>query len=176
MKTIQISDDVYEHLLKNVSSIGEDASSILRRLLKIRPTHDVRSATDLQDSHGDIQVDADGASSNAKVNELLNDPFLHLERDAVRRFLYILGWLARTHGADFAAVTEISGRKRLYFSKTSETLEQSGVNVHPQQIPDTEYWVVTNNDTPKKKRMLEDVLTVLHYGAADRNTIIRMLA
>ena len=35
MRTIQINDDVYIYLLSRTAYIGEDASSILRRLLDI---------------------------------------------------------------------------------------------------------------------------------------------
>ena len=110
-----------------------------------------------------------------KVGELLNDSRLRLERDVVQRFLHILGWLAREHPADFDGVTRIRGRRRLYFSKSAASLEESGASVHPQQIPDTEYWVITNNDTPKKRRMLEDVLQMLRYPPADRNLILHAL-
>ena len=37
MKTIEIEDDVYAHLLQNAEKIGESASEILRRLLEIPP-------------------------------------------------------------------------------------------------------------------------------------------
>ena len=39
-------------------------------------------------------------------------------------------------------------------------------SITPKQIPKAPYWVVTNNDTPKKKRMLEDVLRILGYSKA----------
>ena len=93
----------------------------------------------------------------------------------VQRFLHILSWLAREHPSDFDCVTRISGRSRLYFSKSAASLEESGASVNPQQIPDTEYWVITTTDTLKKRRMLEDVLQMLRYPQADRNLILHAL-
>lgn len=181
MKTIEISEDVYSFLLRQVSFIGEDASSILRRLLEINPptvpssggrganfpTPPVSAAPGIAQTP--LQV------PQGKVGVLLNDSRLRLERDVVQRFLHILGWLAREHPADFDGVTRISGRKRLYFSKSEASLKESGASVQPQKIPDTGYWVITNNDTPKKRRMLEDVLQMLHYPPADRNLILQAL-
>ena len=66
----------------------------------------------------------------------------------------------------FTAVTEINGSKRRYFGDF-EDLEGSGENVMAQSIPGTPYYVVTNNDTPKKRSMIADVMRVLGYDQAD---------
>lgn len=181
MKTIEISDDVYAFLLRHVSFIGEDASSILRRLLEIDPPAGASIAgrpmnTQLHTAPApQVVTQTPSPVPQGKVGELLNDSRLRLKRDVVQRFLHILGWLAREHPADFDGVTRISGRRRLYFSKSAASLEESGASVHPQQIPDTEYWVITTTDNPKKRRMLEDVLQMLRYPPADRNLILHAL-
>ena len=38
MKNIEIDDDLYLHIVANTQFIGENASSILRRLLKLNET------------------------------------------------------------------------------------------------------------------------------------------
>jgi negative modulator of initiation of replication len=181
MKHIEVSDDVYSFLLRQVSFIGEDASSILRRLLQINPPTLARTGgagtnlPKLPVSTPPVMAQTPIQVPQGNLDELLNDSRLRLERDVVQRFLHILGWLAREHPADFDGVTRISGRKRLYFSKSEAALKESGASVMPQRIPYTEYWVITNNDTPKKRRMLEDVLQMLRYPPAHRNLILQAL-
>ena len=89
-------------------------------------------------------------------------------KGVVGRFLTILSWIAKDKTEEFSQVTNISGRGRLYFANNREILEKSGLNVNPKQIPNTQFWVITTTDTPKKQRMLKDVMTLLGY---DRKSI-----
>ncbi len=45
----------------------------------------------------------------------------------------------------------------------------------PKLIEGTPYYVVTNNDTPKKQRMLEEVLRLLDYEYAEARSIARLV-
>ena len=159
MKTINIADDIYDHLVKNTREIAEDASSILRRLLRL-PT----PASAFTPLAGRSEQSPNGA-----VAECLNHPRFHVERDAVGRFLFLLGWLHQKHSDKFARVLEITGRRRKYFARSADELEESGTSVNPQKIPNSNIWVITNNDTPKKRRMLSDVMRLLGYGPGDIN-------
>lgn len=81
------------------------------------------------------------------------------------RLLSLLSWL---HGADpegFEKVLELSGHKRRYFARTAAELRASGNSVNPKRIPGADFWVVTNNDTASKKRLIAQVLAVMGYGA-----------
>jgi negative modulator of initiation of replication len=166
MKTLQIEDDIYNHLLQNVSFIGEDASSILRRLLRIEA--DRHTGRGNRSKHQGPIVNGDGPSS---VDDCIQHHRFQTEREAVGKFLFALSWLAQKHGDDFRKVLDIQGRKRRYFADSCEAIEESGSSVMPQEIPNTGYWVATNNDTPKKKRMLRDVLQVLGYSPGDCNRL-----
>jgi negative modulator of initiation of replication len=80
---------------------------------------------------------------------------------AVERFLVLLGWLEKEHRENFHKVLSIGGRQRRYFATSARELNETGTSVHPAQIPGCGYWVVTNNDTPKKARIVKEVLEVL---------------
>jgi negative modulator of initiation of replication len=156
MKTIQIDNDIYEHLLRNVRTLGEDASSILRRLLGIKiQTHSVvpNAPTTIQ--------------SPSSVDDCIQNPRFQMEREAVGKFLFALSWLNKKHEEQFKGVLQLRGRSRQYFAQSADALEQTGNSVNPQRIPDSHYWVITNNDTPKKQRMLLDVMRLLGYPMSD---------
>jgi negative modulator of initiation of replication len=166
MKTLQVEDDIYNHLLQNVTFIGEDASSILRRLLRIGTER--QAVREHRSKHQGPTVNGDGPSS---VDECIQHHRFQTEREAVGKFLFSLSWLAQKHGEDFRKVLDIQGRKRRYFAESREAIEESGSSVMPQEIPNTGFWVATNNDTPKKQRMLRDVLQVMGYSVGDCNRL-----
>lgn len=150
MRTIEIEDDVYKYLLQNTTRIGESASQILIRLLHI-PGHQSRRSVHV-------------GGSNTELSECLDAPGFKAQSDVTGKFLYILSYLHKKDPEQFKKVLAISGRRRKYFALSSQELEESGSNVHPKQIPDSDFWVITNADTPKKRRMIEDVLKLLGYS------------
>jgi negative modulator of initiation of replication len=169
MKTIQIDDDIYHHLLQNVQFIGEDASSILRRMLGIGSA---RSGRGRKSTHQGRIYNGNGPSS---VDECVQHHLFQKEREAVGKFLFALSWLAQKHKDEFNKVLDIQGRKRRYFAESCDAIEASGTKVMPQQIPNTSLWVATNNDTPKKQRMLADAMRVLGYSDGDCNRLTSAL-
>jgi hypothetical protein len=54
---------------------------------------------------------------------------------AILRFMYLLGWLSKTHKSDFAMVQHYTGRGRVYFAKNPEVILESGSSTMPQRIP-----------------------------------------
>ncbi len=94
------------------------------------------------------------------------------QHGAVGRFLYILQALEQRHGDSFAGVVEIKGRDRLYFADNKEVLLQSGSSTNPKRIGHTPFWVITNNNTSRKKWMLSEVAKMLGYSESD----LRILA
>lgn len=176
MKTIELEDDVYQHLLRNTHRIGESASDILRRLLNLaqpsgnggRQPHQKASA--LTESTKGVSV------LDAEVSEFLSDPRFRGQPEVLGKFLFVL---SRVHGRDpkrFDVVLTLCGRRRKYFAKSSAELEQSGNSVFPKRIPDSPFWVVTNNDTPKKQRMVAGVLRLLGYSESAINQVVEALA
>lgn len=108
---------------------------------------------------------------SGKLQDLaLND--LQTQHGAVGRFLYILSALEQQHADAFSGVVQIKGRDRLYFADNEEQLRQSGSSTNPKRIGKTSYWVITNNNTSRKKWMLKEVAKMLGYGESD----LRILA
>src|SRR5690625_2636019 len=158
MKTIHVDEGVYAHLLNNTLFIGEDASSILRRMLGL-------SGAKVSGAGKQAQEDS-GPTTSSRPQQ--SAAFRGRNRgNATENFLQTLAELAAENRDRFHDVLQIRGRRRLYFTRSRETLEASGRSVKPVQIPGTGFWVVTNNDTPKKKRILKDVLEVLEVPRID---------
>ena len=161
MKTIEIDSDIYVHILQNTSEIGESASSILRRLLGLGAASGPGSS---------------GSPQESELAKLLRSTEFVYAKGVVGRFLVVLRWLHAKNPTDFAKVEEIKGRGRLYFSREEKTLEESGRNVNPKQIPGTPYWVITTSPTNLKQEMLERAMLVLGYGVADIKSATEAIA
>ena len=82
----------------------------------------------------------------------------------VDQFLFILQQIYLQHPGDFAKVESIVGKNRKYFASSKEELLKSGSSTNPKAIPDSGFWVVTNNNTAKKLAMLSQVLQILGYN------------
>jgi negative modulator of initiation of replication len=159
VKSITIQNDVYAYL-KNEGEIGEDASSILRRLLKIPSQRQISSSS------------ANSGTAAGSLSPCIRDARFRGAADAVRRFLFVLGWLHAKHRTEFERVLSVQGRRRRYFAKSAKELEEFGESVQPQRVPDSDFWVITNNDTPKKMRMIGDVLRVLDYSPSEISELL----
>ena len=192
MKNIEIDDDLYLHIVSNTQSIGESASSILRRLLKLDASNhqsvavsNTQACNDKEASLPVKQVDEDCESNNVikaidannsdSVFNFINKEELAMQRGAVGRFLLILAGLYRAHPRQFKVVTEICGRDRLYFALTEAELAASGSSTKPKQIPDSPFWVMTNSNTTRKKMMLTKAAMSLGYDQADVEKIRELL-
>ena len=172
MKTIQIEEDLYQYIASQTQNIGESASEILRRLLLGDSPLAMNEAT-ASEVKADETVNTDNnqkpiihnASQSAanSVFDLINKEEVATQKGAVGRFLFILTALHRAHQANFESVLEVKGKARNYFATSSEELEQHGSSTKPKQITDSEYWVVTNNNTPRKKLIINEVALKLGY-------------
>lgn len=196
MKTIEIDDELYQYIASKTEFIGESASDILRRLLAANSelsapavkskivestvaaqteaeTPDVEIVDEVQE---EVELAEDVAeektlTSCQNIFDLINKEELAMERGAVGRFLNILGNLHRVHPKQFSAVLDIRGRDRLYFAQSEAELLATGSSSKPKQIPDSDYWVITNSNTTKKKLMLTDVAQVLGYNNEQAESI-----
>jgi len=182
MKQIDIDDELYQYIASNTQSIGESASTILRRLLnlngeKINTKQDTDhknetvsvSNSSLEQPIADVEQPTQVAKppvnkKNANVFNILNKEELAMQKGVVGRFLFILSAFYRTHKTDFSAVLDIKGRDRVYFATSKEDLVNSGSSMNPKNITDSEYWVMTNSNTTRKKMMLHEVALSLGYS------------
>jgi len=158
VKTILIEDDLYAFLVSHTQEIGESASSILRRLLGLKPG-----------SYG-------GQASREELVKIFDflqhwEQFRHLNH--AKKFLHILSWAYRKHPADFEKILSVEGNRRKYFALDEKTLLESGRSTNPRPIPDSPYWVITNNSTAKKGEILSEVFRILGYEDEQIHALVR---
>jgi len=90
----------------------------------------------------------------------------------VDQFLFVLSAAHKLNADNFSNVESIKGKNRTYFATSKEALLENGSSTNPKAIPDSPFWVVTNNNTAKKTNMLEQVLRNLGYQAEVVETVI----
>jgi negative modulator of initiation of replication len=196
MKNIEIDEELYQFIATNTQFIGESASAILRRLLKLEESKAPKTVTNIPPV--ETVVTNEKASTPltkapkvkvsrkkavtpvADINHdtvfnFINKEELAMQRGAVGRFLLILAALYRAHPKQFDVVTEISGRDRLYFADSENELAESGSSTKPRQIPDSPFWVITNSNTTRKKMMLTKAATSLGYSESNVEKIRELL-
>ncbi len=163
MNTIEIDDELYHFIAGQTQRIGESANDILRRiLLNKQPVAQQATVT---------AAVAENSNSGQKVFDILSKQDLQAELSVVGRFLIILSALARAHKQDFAQVLNIKGRNRVYFGRSDTDLLEAGSSTNPKQIPNSEFWVITNSNTTRKKMMLTEAALKLGYSAEEAETI-----
>jgi len=155
MKTIEVEDAVYDFLLKNTIRFGESASHVLRRLLNLSPMP--------------------SPVGPSEISGYINSSSFRAKRKAIDKFIGILSQVYEQDPENFKKVLVLKGKKRKYFALSDKELEDSGKNVQPRQIPGSNYWVITNNDTPKKRQMLKDALSGLGYSKQAINEAVNSL-
>ena len=169
MKTIEIDDELYHYIASQTQQIGESASDILRRLLMTEQNNTV--AQELKVSEKVSEAVIEPSSSNGKVFDILSKQDLQAEQSVVGRFLVILSALARSHKSNFANVLDIKGRNRVYFARTAAELMEAGSSTNPKQIPNSDFWVITNSNTTRKKMMLTEAALKLGYNSVEAEQI-----
>ncbi|NBI41436.1 replication initiation negative regulator SeqA [[Haemophilus] felis] len=182
MKIIEVDEELYQYIASKTESIGESASDILRRLLNFplgistkmesedkvvdekeeEVLNPVVQTSDAKEEEKPVVVSTRKQSDEAisqvvkKLRALLDSESFQQENKAVVRFLNILSVLYRANPESFAQATEtLQGRTRVYFARDEGTLLMAGNHTKPKQIPDTPYWVITNNNSARKMLMLE---------------------
>jgi len=170
MKNIEIDDDLYHYIASQTRRIGESASEILRRLLLNPQTTEVE-IEHVADEVSIAPIVIESSSTGQKVFDMLSKQDLQADLNIVGRFLVILSALARTHKTTFASVLEIKGRNRVYFARNEADLLEAGSSTNPKQIPNSEFWVITNSNTTRKKMMLTEAALKLGYSDEEAERI-----
>lgn len=181
MKTIEIDEELYQYIASQTQQIGESASQILRRLLLGAADASVPAVESPQESAAaePAPAKANSKTSNsgtaASVLDRISRQDLQAESSIVGRFLLILSALAKAHPADFAKVLEIKGRDRQYFGRNEAELLQTGSSTNPKAIPETDFWVISNSNTTRKKMMLTEAALKLGYNEQQAEQIRDLL-
>jgi negative modulator of initiation of replication len=167
MKKIEIDDDLYNYIASQTQHIGESASDILRRLvlpasMENKPINDGSTQSAVNDdfvpSNQEFSCDPDAVFKELEGQQLITIPKM------VERWLLVLSVLHKHNPVAFAKVLGMSGRNRTYFAKDKDTLLGTGSSTNPKNVPGSEYWVITNNNTVKKINMLKEVAAVIGFN------------
>lgn len=160
MKTIEVDDDLYHYIASNTQNIGENASEILRRLLGFAPIEAAQVSEEVPAAEPAPAAPAATTPAAAAPKA----PLAPIDANsAVGRFIGSLTELYQRHGDAFKVVLNIRGRDRLYFATSSDALNQAGKSTNPKAITGSPYWVVTNNNTEKKRAIVAQVMAELGY-------------
>jgi len=180
MKTIEVDEDLYLYIAGQTQHIGENASDILRRLLMNNGNEPVivapqtvkpsipQEVTPVADNLAGIVVSKDAGKFD-KVDGvkmmrslLISDEFSDSKK-AIDRFLQVLSSLYQVDNGSFAEATQVKGRTRVYFADNQDVLLASGKTTKPRLIPNTPFWVITNNNTSRKRQMVDQLMTRMNF-------------
>ncbi|GLO60263.1 negative modulator of initiation of replication [Vibrio sp. MACH09] len=180
MKTIEVDEDLYRYIAGQTEHIGESASDILRRLLHVdgtepaaqitEPEVEEQTTTAIESQPVGIVVSKD-AGNEEKVDGikvmrslLISDEFAASNK-AIDRFMLVLSSLYQIDKPSFAEATQVKGRTRVYFADNENVLLASGKTTKPRAIPATPFWVITNNNTNRKRQMVDQLMTRMGFQA-----------
>lgn len=160
MKTIEVDDELYHYIASRTQSIGESASDILRRLLRL-PASPQPFVLVQENMLNELKDLAKLPKKKQPLNQqekivkqiefvLASSAFIN-EAKGVNRFLQLLSAIYRADPEGFSHATEnVQGSERIYFARDEETILATGSSVKAKQIPDSPFWVITNNNTERK--------------------------
>lgn len=172
MKNIEVDEDLYRYIAGQTQHIGESASDILRRLLLVDVAEgsasvSVNKATPVPQVQPVVEpafVATKLDAVKAMRSLLISDEFASLKK-AIDRFMLVLSTLHDVDPARFSEATQVKGRKRVYFANNEETLLANGNTTKPKAIPGTPFWVITNNNTSRKRQMVEQLMSRMNFQA-----------
>ena len=184
MKSIQIEDDLYHFIASQTQDIGESASDILRRLVMpeslLNPVQgsiaeEPQPVYAIDNDESDVQSAEQVCQASAVFRELEGQQ-LQVIPKMVERWLLVLSIIQKYHTQQFSKVLGMSGRNRTYFATDKDTLLATGSSTNPKNVPGSEYWVITNNNTVKKINMLKDVAAQVGFNLSEIEQLIAALA
>ncbi|MCZ4295983.1 replication initiation negative regulator SeqA [Vibrio sinaloensis] len=168
MKTIEVDEDLYRYIASQTQHIGESASDILRRLLMTDVQSSVASQPQVATQPKGVVVSKDAIKEETvdSVKEmrslLISDEFAGLKK-AIDRFMLVLSTLHHINPNGFSEATQVKGRKRVYFADNEQTLLANGNTTKPKVIPGSPFWVITNNNTSRKRQMVEQLMARMSF-------------
>lgn len=156
MPSIMVDEDIYRFLLSKTERFGETESDVLRRELKLVKSGEVRN-------------------QESAFASLLSAPHFRGSTSVKAKFLLILAEAHQQKAKQFDDLLNISGRVRTHFARSYAEIANSGNNCNPKKIPNSDYWVATNNSTQQKKGLLAQALRTLGYDDASIRDAINSL-
>lgn len=178
MKNIEVDEELYRYIASQTKHIGESASDILRRLLvenqaplaapslSHQPPMQMKQDESVVTSSQEEITASVTSKDRVKIMRslLISDEFAEKDK-AIDRFMLILSTLYQISSEDFANAANVKGRTRVYFADNQETLLASGKTTKPRSIPETPFWVITNNNTNRKRQMVQQLMERMSFQA-----------
>lgn len=171
MKTIEIDDELYQYIASRTQAIGETASDILRRLLRLPSSpqpfvlvqenmiNELKTLAKLPKEKKLLSVQEKAVK---RVEFVLSSSQFVDETKVVNRFLMVLSALYAADPEGFAFSAEnVQGSERIYFARDKEVILATGSSVKAKQIPDSPFWVITNNNTERKGIILAALMSAM---------------
>lgn len=163
MKTIEIDDELYQYLVSRTQTFGETPSDVLRRLLRLPSSPQPFALVQPNVENDELKTKRHHATDIEKtvqrVEKVLKSDLFVNETKNVSRFLQLLSALHRANPEQFAKATEnVQGNERLYFARSEQDILKTGSSVKAKLIPDSPFWVITNNNTARKGIILAGVM------------------
>jgi negative modulator of initiation of replication len=185
MKSIQIEDDLYHFIASQTQDIGESASDILRRLVMPQSltsprqdTHAIAGTSNYSSSDNNANL-ADSTTEACQASVVFSElEGQHLQAipKMVERWLLVLSIIHKHNSHKFNKVLGMSGRNRTYFATDKDTLLATGSSTNPKNVPGSDYWVITNNNTVKKINMLKEVAEQVGFNLSEIEKLISIFA
>ncbi|ATW43277.1 replication initiation negative regulator SeqA [Glaesserella parasuis] len=160
MKTIEVDDELYHYIASRTQAIGESASDILRRLLRLPASPQpfvlvqenmINELKDLAKLPKQKKQLHQQDKVIKQVEFVLASSLFNNETKGVNRFLHLLSALYKADPEGFSHATEnVQGSERIYFARDEQTILATGSSVKAKQIPESPFWVITNNNTERK--------------------------
>lgn len=142
MKTIDVSDEVYEALQGMATGFHRTPNEVLAALLNV--------------------PDSSPEAAEPLAAYILSAEFRALFTDA-DKYLALLGWVATRHPGEFGEfIRSLPGGRRFLGLSREEIVETCRHN-QARQIDGTQYWAIMNLDTATKRRFLARVLEFIGY-------------
>ena len=161
MKTIEVDEELYRYIASNTRHIGESASDILRRLLRLELP--VEGEEPKVENAAEPSAEPQPQLGVGVEHMLKGEEFAALE-SAIDRFMHILSVLYQENPAAFSQANDIKGRKRIYFADDEAALLASGNTTKPKAIAGSPYWVITNTNTGRKRNIVAQLMAAMGYA------------
>src|SRR5262249_22278874 len=101
------------------------------------------------------------------LQQFLHSQQLEASSDVTNKYLQILAFVHHRKQASFDTILSIrSPRNRVYFAQSEKEIAQSGKSTHPRQIPDSNFWALTNLSNEGKRKLLIKALRLVGYGSS----------
>jgi negative modulator of initiation of replication len=162
MRTIEVDDDAFSALeiLSNYNNVPR--SQLVRQIVmeRIQPKLAGTASTVIQRTPSQVPL---GPRDKA-LRDYSQSPSFLASRSVVDQFLSLLSFLHNENPDKFGILETMERRRRKYVARSEQELDDSGRSANAKRIPNTNYWVVTNNSTDNKKLLLGQALTLLGYS------------